>query len=210
MTVSRRLNPQNMMEAIMWMATVRLGTAAVAIALLLAAAAFPATAQIVVSSGHLPDVIHACYVPNSGTIYRIGTADTKETCSSPKHVAFSWSQQGAQGEKGEQGEKGDQGEKGEKGDPGDPGLTGWEIVEETYSVNPLAGVVGTAVCPSGKLVLGGGYRRSIIGEVAVFSSEPFQNVQQGTTGFQAFVVNLETMGGPLPLIVYAICGLAAL
>ena len=32
-----------------------------------------------------PNVIWACYVPLSGTVYRIKTTDTKETCSSPKH-----------------------------------------------------------------------------------------------------------------------------
>lgn len=38
------------------------------------------------------NVMHACYVPASGTVYRIKTGgDTKETCSSDQHVAFSWS-----------------------------------------------------------------------------------------------------------------------
>lgn len=36
--------------------------------------------------------LHACYVPASGTVYRIKTGgDTKETCASDQHVAFSWS-----------------------------------------------------------------------------------------------------------------------
>lgn len=35
-------------------------------------------------------VIHACYVPASGTVYRIRTADMREACSSSTHVEFSW------------------------------------------------------------------------------------------------------------------------
>jgi trimeric autotransporter adhesin len=69
--------------------TLRLGTGA-ATALLLALSAQPAAAQ----ANELPALIHACYVPNTGSIYRIKTEDTKENCSSPKHVEFSWSQEG--------------------------------------------------------------------------------------------------------------------
>jgi hypothetical protein len=48
----------------------------------LAAAAAPATAQV--------DSIRACYVPNTGNVYRIGTPDTHATCVSANHVRFAW------------------------------------------------------------------------------------------------------------------------
>jgi trimeric autotransporter adhesin len=67
----------------------RLGTG-VASALLFAVSAQPAAAQ----ANELPPLIHACYVPNTGTIYRIKTEDTKENCNSNKHIEFSWSQEG--------------------------------------------------------------------------------------------------------------------
>jgi hypothetical protein len=69
--------------------TFRLGTGA-ATALLLALSAQPAAAQ----ANELPALIHACYVPNTGTIYRIKTEDTKENCTSNRHIEFSWSQEG--------------------------------------------------------------------------------------------------------------------
>jgi hypothetical protein len=33
---------------------------------------------------------HACYVPNSGTVYRIGEPETPATCKSDQHVEFQW------------------------------------------------------------------------------------------------------------------------
>ncbi|HEY0930548.1 MAG TPA: tail fiber domain-containing protein [Gemmatimonas sp.] len=35
-------------------------------------------------------VFHACYVPASGTVYRIKAANTPANCLQPTHVAFSW------------------------------------------------------------------------------------------------------------------------
>lgn len=37
-----------------------------------------------------PKVFYACYVPASGTVYRIREADTKQQCASERHVEFSW------------------------------------------------------------------------------------------------------------------------
>jgi len=71
-----------------------------------------------------PNVIYACYVPSSGTVYRIRTTDTKQNCASTTHVLFSFNQTGPQGPKGDQGDPGPQGEKGDKGDTGDPGAQG--------------------------------------------------------------------------------------
>lgn len=35
-------------------------------------------------------VMHACYVPLTGTVYRIKAKDVRETCASATHVEFSW------------------------------------------------------------------------------------------------------------------------
>ena len=51
-------------------------------AVALAAAAAPAAAQV--------DSIRACYVPNTGNIYRIGEPDTHADCVAPTHVRFAW------------------------------------------------------------------------------------------------------------------------
>jgi hypothetical protein len=43
---------------------------------------------------------YACYVPSSGTVYRIKTADTPSACTKPTHVEFSWNHQGPKGDPG--------------------------------------------------------------------------------------------------------------
>lgn len=87
------------------------------------------------------ETIHACYVPSTGTVYRIKGAGLANDCQGPKagpnqHVYFSWNGQGiagpqgpagAQGEAGPQGATGPQGPKGDAGPagpPGPPGLQG--------------------------------------------------------------------------------------
>jgi hypothetical protein len=109
----------------------RLGTG-LAVTLLLVLTTQPAAAQSAAAdiqpmSSDLPGVIHACYVPNTGTIYRIKEMDLKQSCTSNKHIEFTWNQQGVQGEKGDVGEKGEpgqQGAPGEKGEQGDAGADG--------------------------------------------------------------------------------------
>jgi hypothetical protein len=59
----------------------------------------------------LPVTIAACYVPASGTIYRINTTASPApgapaSCLSPTHVLFQWNQQGLKGDKGDRGDPG--------------------------------------------------------------------------------------------------------
>jgi len=71
--------------------------------------------------------------------------------------------QGPKGDKGDKGDKGPKGDpglpgpKGDKGDPGTPGVTGYTIVTDTQPDAP-GNKAGTAVCPAGMKVLGGGVR----------------------------------------------------
>ena len=71
-----------------------------------------------------PNVIYACYVPTSGTVYRIKTADTKENCSSSTHVMFFFNRTGPQGPAGPQGETGPAGPAGPTGPQGPAGSPG--------------------------------------------------------------------------------------
>ena len=48
----------------------------------------------------------ACYVPSSGTVYRIKTADTPSACTKSTHVQFSWNHQGPVGPQGPKGDPG--------------------------------------------------------------------------------------------------------
>ena len=47
-----------------------------------------------------PATIEACYVPASGTIYRINAPGAPSACHSPAHVRFAWNQQGVPGPAG--------------------------------------------------------------------------------------------------------------
>lgn len=83
-------------------------------------------------------VLHACYAPSSGTVYRVGTSDTREGCASPRHQSFDWNIVGAPGiagEAGPAGAAGDAGPAGPQGDIGDNGPVG---------ANGAKGAVGPA------------------------------------------------------------------
>jgi hypothetical protein len=98
----------------------RLGALPIACALAGPVAAQSAPPPAVPAADPLPAILEACYVPASGTVYRINTTaapalGAPKDCLSPVHVKFRWSVEGPKGDKGEKGEKGD------KGDPGQPG-----------------------------------------------------------------------------------------
>jgi len=112
----------------------------------LAAASFVAPgARDAAAQTSPPDTIRACYVPATGTIYRIGAPGLPSTCFSREHVEFWWNRvapagpqgpegpagppgppgpEGPQGPPGPQGPAGPPGPKGDKGDPGEPGPQG--------------------------------------------------------------------------------------
>lgn len=56
-----------------------------------------------------PAMLHACYVPASGQVYRIGAEGLPDVCRSPRHVEFSWNERGPEGPAGEPGEDGEAG-----------------------------------------------------------------------------------------------------
>lgn len=71
-----------------------------------------------------PNTLYACYVPLSGTLYRIRTADTRDNCASSQHVMFWFNQTGPQGPAGPPGPQGPQGPQGPAGPAGPPGPQG--------------------------------------------------------------------------------------
>lgn len=56
-----------------------------------AAAALLGTGSEAAAQAAPDPIIVACYVPGSGTVYRIRVPEAKAECSSPQHVQFSWS-----------------------------------------------------------------------------------------------------------------------
>ena len=113
-------------------------------AALIALGAAPAAAQ---------SVLYGCYVPSSGTVYRIKGAGLPDECRSPQHVQFTWSLQGPAGPQGPTGPQGPQGVPGPAG-----GLSGHEVVTSPINVAPGNVLLGHAAeCPTGKRVVGGGF-----------------------------------------------------
>lgn len=92
-----------------------------AIALVAIAAATPGAARAqqatTATAPAQPDTIWACYVPTSGTMYRIKVADTKDDCVG-NAIAFSWNAKGIKGDKGDKGDTGPQGPPGTGGSGG--------------------------------------------------------------------------------------------
>ena len=64
-----------------------LRAAVVALAALVAATA---PAALRAQTATTLKVFYACYVPSSGSVYRIREVDLKQECSKPTHVQFSW------------------------------------------------------------------------------------------------------------------------
>ena len=48
------------------------------------------------AQGAPTDSLHACFVPASGTVYRIRAAGLPAACHSASHVPFSWNARGQQ------------------------------------------------------------------------------------------------------------------
>ena len=71
-----------------------------------------------------PNVIYACYVPTSGTVYRIRTTDTRKQCATQSHVFFWFNQTGPAGPQGPTGPAGPTGAAGATGATGPAGPTG--------------------------------------------------------------------------------------
>ena len=167
-----------------------------------------------------PEVIYACYMPNSGTLYRIKAEDPTETCKSQSHIAIQWEVEGPTGPQGPQGPMGPQGPAGPagpvgpagpqgpqgpvgpagaQGPAGPAGASGYEVVsvmEENGFFETDETVI--AQCPAGKKVLGGGHiMNPAVGRVG--HSRPHNN----NTAWYVYVDNL---GGNTPFVsAWAIC-----
>ena len=83
--------------------------------------------------------LFACYVPQSGIVYRVNgpntsgeNPDLKDSCTGSKHVLFSWSAAGQGG-----------------------GGSGWELITATVTI-PGGINFASLSCPSGKFAVNGG------------------------------------------------------
>jgi hypothetical protein len=83
-----------------------------------------------VAAAQADSVIHACYVPTTGSIYRIKTADTPSACTKTGHVAFDWRRNG---------------------------YAGATIVSAKATMPAPSGKAHQVLCPPGRTAISGGY-----------------------------------------------------
>jgi hypothetical protein len=102
-----------------------------------------------------PQASQGCYVPSSGVVYVIGVQGAPTACAQG-HTLITL--QGPKGDTGAQGPAGVKGEPGSAGPPGSNGVSGWELASHLSNmIAPGATGSATAMCPSGKRAMGGGY-----------------------------------------------------
>jgi len=210
--------------------------------LFLAALAFAAALPIAAhaQAPTTADTIRACYVPASGTIYRIGVAGSPTACHGG-HIEMTWNVAGPAGAPGAPGEKGEKGDKGDKGDTGPAGAQGpagpqgpvgatgpqgpqgiqgpagnggslaVQLVRDSADISPGRFGRATAICPTGKVLLGGGFQFSffdrastkIVGSVPLFASgSPVPNAWSA----EGFNDDTNTSGAIRRIYAYALCG----
>ena len=145
--------------------------------------------ELFLASEAFAQIIHACFVPSSGTIYRIKFTDPTETCKAPQHVEFQWNVQGPTGAAGAD------------------GVSGWEVVEQEEDLPGIGTGTALALCPAGKRVLGGGYLflsdSFTEGRVAIVS-RPFMT-EGGLWGWRVLIAHTDDASHNPSFKAYAIC-----
>ena len=161
--------------------------------------------------------IEVCIVPGSGTVYRVGVANTPAQCLQSSHQRVSLNltgvpgatgPQGVEGPQGETGPAGPQGEmgpqgiqgpQGPKGDQGDPGSASLVIEQVTQPYPGVSGrVTRTVSCTPGQIAIGGGY--SVAGE-----SDWYTFASHATADGTGWSVTGNTFGPMVNLSVIAYC-----
>ena len=146
-------------------------------------------------------VISGCYTTASPHVLRV--IDTAKTPKCPTGTtALNWNQKGPQGVQGPAGPAGSQ---------GPPGVGSIEVVPYSISVvgNPQW-LAGTAKCPAGSVVTGGGFSQTDTGAGqadVVMSSVPLR-ATDGSPGYDGWQVLLKVVpdtGNQHGLSVWAVC-----
>ena len=181
----------------------RRGFAAAAVLCALAVSSERAEAQTATT-------MYGCYVPLTGTVYRIRETNLKQACTTG-HVEFSWNAQGPAGPPGSDGAPGQTGPQGPPGPAGSGGGTGWEIVS-TAPVRVAANVFEdrTTECPAGKMPVGGGVNGVNFGSghpsrffmPDTWHSGPSIGSTGAASGWRVLLLNLQT---PRDHVFYVIC-----
>jgi hypothetical protein len=112
-----------------------------------------------------------CYVPSSGTVYRIKAAGLPDSCRNAQHVEFTWSGQGPAGPAGPQGPVGPQGPAGPSGTISAAAVTVMSHIPDV----PPGTSLHSVQCPAGKVAISaGGKATNELSGIQVIGSAPFQ------------------------------------
>lgn len=103
------------------------------------------------TAGSAQTTLYACYVKNSGTVYRIKTPGAPAKCTG-NAIEFSWNMEGQVGPQGPQGPQGP------TGPSGWPGVV-VSSVQQTVFAGQTADFV--APCGPGQVLLSGGYHMAL-------------------------------------------------
>ncbi len=108
--------------------------------------------------------------------------------------------------KGAKGDKGDKGDAGAKGDTGAPGLSEVERVDATIAASS-ADKVSTPTCPTGKRVIGGGYKIEAPGGLPVTRRITVTQAFPDSDGtkFNVMAVENDATVSSWSLTTYALC-----
>ena len=175
------------------------------------------------------DTIAACYVPASGTMYRIAAPSAPATCAASSHQAFTIvsGRDGAQGPVGPaggvgpagaagspgaigptgQGSQGSPGPQGPQGVAGVSGTSGLEVVLNSTTAPASGGLTTFARCPSGKIAIAGGHGR-VPPLVQIRESRPGSSSGQLPGPFDQGLWTIgirNDSGSSFTLDVYAVC-----
>ena len=150
--------------------------------------------------------LYACFVKNTGTVYRIKTAGTPTKCGT-NHTEFSWNEEGQAGPQGPQGPQGAEGPQGPAGPDGWPGID-----LSMYQATSVPGnVTVTAMCKAGQVLLSGGFwmpNAASIAEVGASASWPYYvDGAEPQYGWQVTFKNISN--SMYTVRVYAWCRTAA-
>jgi len=175
-------------------------------------------------------VVHACYIPKQGSVYRIRETGLRDQCFARKHVAFSFNTEGpagpagadgapgadgadgadgAPGADGNDGAPGADGNNGADGNDGKDGVSGYQIKAGTFDVAANSVNQGVQDCGNpnfGEVVFGGGYKVRdattgyLVEHNGLVGDPPFHNLDR-------WVVRVSnTNATPLRVNYFVICG----
>lgn len=158
------------------------------------AVAAAALASIISATGvQAQTTMYACYVKNTGTVYRIKTPGTPTKCST-NHTEFSWNVEGQPGPQGPQ------------GPAGPSGFSGITQRGQSATIGVGQPGVWTVWCDPGEIVTGGGFTVfNTPPGIELLGSGPLMSPDGDDTSYGWRVHLINNSAGSVQVTATAIC-----